>query len=202
MLEYKGFFTKVHYDDDDNVLVGEVINCVDQLAFHCLSTAELENAFHNCIDNYLAECEKLGKTAQHRNKIFVDFDDTLCLHISAIESSKYLSEYPYANSVPNRILIDWLYTTKPKYDVVLLTKASSFMLEHKKKWCGVVCPGLIDEFVGLSVDCSKKDYIANFRGDNVFIDDSAAERSAAETLQNCRVLSPQLVMDGSEICTS
>ena len=86
---------------------------------------------------------------------------------------------------------------------MLLTMASAFMLKHKVEWCKKNCPGLIDAYEGLSIDCSKKDYISqisNFASDTeaiLFIDDSHVERHQVEELDRVTVYSPQLfVIEG------
>ncbi len=61
MMEYKGYHATVEYDSDDDIFVGEVFGITDSLNFHGESVAELQEMFHQSIDNYLALCEKTGK---------------------------------------------------------------------------------------------------------------------------------------------
>lgn len=132
--------------------------------------------------------------------IFVDFDDTLCLHRMSINSKEFLiNDGAYLTSVPNKPLIDQLYELKTDGNkLILLTMSSSFMLEHKKNWCNENCPNLFDDYVGLSIDCNKAEYIhtiSNFTDENevhIFIDDNSEERFLVEKLDNVRVYSPQL----------
>lgn len=133
--------------------------------------------------------------------VFVDFDDTLCLHKSTINSRIIRQDDFYKHSIPNNTLIKILqeYKDKTGDSVILLTMASSFMLEHKKEWCNKHCNGLIDGFISLSVDCSKAEYINNFDGAIVFIDDSAKERSEVEKLNNTVVLSPQYIQERGKL---
>lgn len=61
MMEYNGYHAKIEYDADDNIFIGEVFGIVDSLNFHGSSIEELEEMFHQSIDNYLNMCFKCGK---------------------------------------------------------------------------------------------------------------------------------------------
>lgn len=68
MLEYKGYHATIKYDADDHILIGEVFGITDSLNFHGTSIQELEEMFHNSIDNYLELCKKIGKTPEKEFK--------------------------------------------------------------------------------------------------------------------------------------
>ena len=131
--------------------------------------------------------------------VFVGFDDTLCLHSRSVASKDFThGGNPYVDSKLNSILVDVLqrYKTKGRR-IVVLTAASSFMLEHKVKYFQEQCPGLIDEFVSVSIDCSKAEYIQQFieaEESIVFIDDSGKDRAEVEKLKGVAVYSPQEIM--------
>lgn len=61
LMEYKGYHAKFNYSAEDGFLVGEVVGINDVLAFHGYSVDELEEMFHQSIDNYLDLCERIGK---------------------------------------------------------------------------------------------------------------------------------------------
>nr|WP_315409711.1 type II toxin-antitoxin system HicB family antitoxin [uncultured Selenomonas sp.] len=61
LLEYKGYHAKISFDAQDALLIGEVFGINDSLNFHGASVAELKDAFHQCIDNYLDVCKKIQK---------------------------------------------------------------------------------------------------------------------------------------------
>lgn len=61
MMEYKGYHADVKYSDEDKMFVGEVIGVNDSLTFHGFSVDELEEMFHQSIDNYLVMCREFGK---------------------------------------------------------------------------------------------------------------------------------------------
>jgi len=61
MMEYKGYHAQIEYDGDDEIFVGKVYGIVDSLFFHGTSIGELEEMFHQSIDNYLEMCAGAGK---------------------------------------------------------------------------------------------------------------------------------------------
>ncbi len=61
MMEYKGYLGKVKFDDDAELLHGEVINTRDVITFQGTSVAELQAAFRDSVDDYLAYCLKRGE---------------------------------------------------------------------------------------------------------------------------------------------
>lgn len=61
MMEYKGYHAIVDFDADDMIFVGKVFGIVDSLNFHGSSVTEIEEMFHQSIDNYLEQCKKMGK---------------------------------------------------------------------------------------------------------------------------------------------
>jgi predicted HicB family RNase H-like nuclease len=59
-MNYKGYFAKVEFDPDDHIFVGHIIGIRDVVGFHGESVPELEAAFQEAVDNYLAACAKLN----------------------------------------------------------------------------------------------------------------------------------------------
>ena len=60
MMEYKGYFAKVEFDDAE-VFHGEVINLRDVITFEGESVEELRQAFHDSVDDYLEFCAERGE---------------------------------------------------------------------------------------------------------------------------------------------
>ena len=58
-MNYKNYSAKIEFDQVDNIFVGHVIGIRDVIGFHGESVKEIEAAFHEAVDNYLAACEKL-----------------------------------------------------------------------------------------------------------------------------------------------
>lgn len=60
-MNYKGYFARVEFDPEDHVFVGRVVGVRDVIGFHGASVEELENAFKEAVDNYLAACKELNQ---------------------------------------------------------------------------------------------------------------------------------------------
>lgn len=64
MMEYQGYLGKVEFDDAARLFHGEVINTRDVITFQGRSVDELETAFRESIDDYLAFCQARGETPE------------------------------------------------------------------------------------------------------------------------------------------
>jgi predicted HicB family RNase H-like nuclease len=64
MMEYKGYIGKVEIDDEAGVLYGEVINVRDVITFEGASVEEVQKAFHESVDDYLAFCAERGESPE------------------------------------------------------------------------------------------------------------------------------------------
>ncbi len=60
-MKYKGYEAIIEYDEEDRLFTGRVINTKDIIVFDGLSVDELEQSFHNVIEEYLADCQALNK---------------------------------------------------------------------------------------------------------------------------------------------
>lgn len=60
-INYKGYNAKVEFDPEDHILVGRIIGIRDVIVFHGESVNELETAFREAVDDYLAACAELGQ---------------------------------------------------------------------------------------------------------------------------------------------
>ena len=60
-MEYKGYFSKVEFDDDANIFHGEVINLRDVITFDGETVKELNQAFQDSVDDYLDFCAERGE---------------------------------------------------------------------------------------------------------------------------------------------
>ena len=61
MMTYKGYTARVEFDDENMIFHGEVIDIRDVVTFQGDSVAELEQAFHDSVDDYLAMCKERGE---------------------------------------------------------------------------------------------------------------------------------------------
>ena len=62
MMEYKGYIGKVEIDDEVGVLYGEVINVRDVITFEGTSVEEVQQAFHESVEDYLEFCAERGES--------------------------------------------------------------------------------------------------------------------------------------------
>jgi predicted HicB family RNase H-like nuclease len=60
-MSYKGYSARVEFDAEDRLFVGHLAGVRDIVGFHGASVDELETAFREAVDDYLAACKKLGQ---------------------------------------------------------------------------------------------------------------------------------------------
>jgi predicted HicB family RNase H-like nuclease len=58
-MTYNGYSARVEFDAEDRLFVGHIAGIRDIVGFHGESVAELEAAFREAVDDYLAACKKL-----------------------------------------------------------------------------------------------------------------------------------------------
>lgn len=63
-MEYKGYVGKISYSTEDEVFFGTVPGINHLITFKGASVEELKSAFHEAVDEYLAECEQLQKSPE------------------------------------------------------------------------------------------------------------------------------------------
>lgn len=61
MLNYKKYTGRVEYDDEAKIFHGEIIDTKDVITFQGTSVDEIEKAFRESIDDYLAFCQERGE---------------------------------------------------------------------------------------------------------------------------------------------
>jgi predicted HicB family RNase H-like nuclease len=60
-MEYKGYVAEVSFDDEAQILHGEVVNTRDVITFQADAVAALEQEFHKSVDVYLQFCKEIGQ---------------------------------------------------------------------------------------------------------------------------------------------
>lgn len=63
-MSYKGYSARVEYDDEDGIFVGRIAGIRDGVGFHADSVAELREAFHEAVEDYLETCASIDKEPQ------------------------------------------------------------------------------------------------------------------------------------------
>ena len=64
MMKYKGYLARIEYDEEDRIFVGHLAGIQDIVGFHGITVDELEAAFHESVDNYIAISEETGRPVQ------------------------------------------------------------------------------------------------------------------------------------------
>ena len=58
-MTHNGYSARVEFDAEDRIFVGHIAGIRDIVGFHGESVDELEAAFREAVDDYLAACKKL-----------------------------------------------------------------------------------------------------------------------------------------------
>ncbi len=61
MMEYKGYLAEVAFDEEAQILHGEVVNTGDVITFQANGIAALEEEFHKSVDVYLEFCPQADR---------------------------------------------------------------------------------------------------------------------------------------------
>ncbi|MES9855252.1 MAG: type II toxin-antitoxin system HicB family antitoxin [Sedimenticola sp.] len=64
MMKYKSYIARIEYDEEDRIFVGHLAGIKDIVGFHGATVDELENAFHESVDSYLAISKETGRPEQ------------------------------------------------------------------------------------------------------------------------------------------
>ena len=89
-MEHKGYRGSVRYSAEDRVLFGEVLGIDDLVNFEGADVDELEKAFHEAVDDYLALCEKLGRAPdrEYSGRIPLRIDSALHRRVAIAADSE------------------------------------------------------------------------------------------------------------------
>jgi predicted HicB family RNase H-like nuclease len=69
-MTYKGYEGIVEFDEASHVFHGEVINTRDVITFQSSSVKQIEHAFRESVDDYLAFCASRGEEpAEYANDV-------------------------------------------------------------------------------------------------------------------------------------
>lgn len=61
MLRYKGYMTMIEFSAEDGLLFGKIEGIGDLVNFMGENAREIEQAFHEAVDDYLDFCREMGK---------------------------------------------------------------------------------------------------------------------------------------------
>ena len=88
MKTYKGYSARIEYDARDNILVGHIDGISDIIGFHTTSVADIEAAFHEAVDDYLAMCADFGKEPQRPANGNVMLRMAPAIHSAALSAAR------------------------------------------------------------------------------------------------------------------
>ena len=93
MFEYKGYHGGRIELGEDGYFLGRVLGLRDVITFAGKTSDELERAFHESLDTYLAYCKEIGEPPDkpHSGKFQVRLDPTLHRRIVAASEAKNIS---------------------------------------------------------------------------------------------------------------
>ena len=89
MMKYKGYVGKVEYDDVAKLFHGQVIGLKDIITFQGTSVKEIEKAFKDSVDDYLAWCKERGEKPEksYSGNVRLRMDQDLHAHL-VLEAAK------------------------------------------------------------------------------------------------------------------
>lgn len=61
MLRYNGYIGKAEFDDEAGLYHGQIVNTRDVISFQGETVDELESAFRDSVDDFLAFCSARGE---------------------------------------------------------------------------------------------------------------------------------------------
>ena len=108
MMEYKGYFAKVEFDEDDNIFHGEIINLRDVITFEGETVKELKEAFQGSVDDYLDFCAERDEDPEkpYSGKFVVRVEPELHKNITIEARKEGKSLNVWVNDVISKVLKD------------------------------------------------------------------------------------------------
>ena len=93
-MMYKGYEGIAEFDEDAHIFSGEVLGLKDVITFQGESVSELEQAFHDSVDDYLEWCSEDGVDPEkpYSGKMLLRFDPNLHSRVAARRAAHKLSE--------------------------------------------------------------------------------------------------------------
>lgn len=79
ILTYNGYSAKIEFDAEDRIFFGRLAGINDGVSFHADTVAELIEAFHEAVEDYIETCAKIGKKPEkaYSGKLMLRVDPAL-----------------------------------------------------------------------------------------------------------------------------
>jgi len=61
VMTYKGYRSRIEFDERDNIFTGRVVGIADTITFHGETVNELRSDFEAAIDHYISDCKAAGR---------------------------------------------------------------------------------------------------------------------------------------------
>ena len=99
MMKYKGYIGEVTYDADTKLLHGQVLGLKDVITFQGTTLKEIEKAFHESVDDYLAWCKERGEKPEKTfsGKLNLRMSPDLHAHLALQAAKKGISLNEFIN---------------------------------------------------------------------------------------------------------
>jgi predicted HicB family RNase H-like nuclease len=110
MMEYKGYYGSVHYNDDDQVFHGKLEFIRSLVTYEGTDVRNLRAAFEEAVDDYLELCVEEGKEPETPFKGSFNVRTGSDLHRKAMLLAR--SKGTNLNSIIVDALEQYLYTTE------------------------------------------------------------------------------------------
>ena len=93
MMEYKGYFGIVEYDAQAKIFHGDIINTRDIITFQGTTVKEIEQAFEDSINDYIAWCKEEGVEPErpYSGKFNIRLSPELHRQVAVIARKKNMS---------------------------------------------------------------------------------------------------------------
>lgn len=132
LLEYNGYHATIEIDPNDKIFVGTVIGINDDLSFHGTTYSEIEEMFHQSIDNYLEVCQQIGKEPDKEYKGSFNVRITPEMHKNADIAAKSqgitLNQYVY-NAIESSF-----GNTEKKETIVYCLPLETMMKQYRSEY--------------------------------------------------------------------
>jgi predicted HicB family RNase H-like nuclease len=79
ILNHKGYSARIQFDADDRIFFGRIAGIDDGVGFHADTVADVVDAFHEAVEDYLAACASVGKTPEkpYSGKVMLRIDPAI-----------------------------------------------------------------------------------------------------------------------------
>jgi predicted HicB family RNase H-like nuclease len=88
ILTYKGFIGSVNYSADNHIFFGKIEGINDLVTFEGSTVEDLENAFHDMVNQHIEDCRLEGKPVEKSYKGSFNVRISSDLHKKAVLSAR------------------------------------------------------------------------------------------------------------------